>query len=223
MTLNRESDFVKTQLRDTAGCRHANCPEMKLSPAGHTTWLTFPLLQLALCALLLAANSARAALHYLGDRLDLPVAPAGLTRQLDTHPQTAVAWKWSWIRRPATSMAELSDVNVRNPTFMPGVADLFVFRLRVTDAAGAISIRTLELTAVPADVAVLASPQRLADGSFQLTLIGQTSQSYTVQVSANLTTWADWTDVTPPSFSTPLTDPAAARNPQRFYRVLEAN
>jgi hypothetical protein len=78
---------------------------------------------------------------------------------------------------------------------------------------------TLELTAVPANVAVFASPQRLPDGSFQLTLIGQTNQSYTLQVSTNLTTWTDWTNVAPASFSTPLTDPIPAHDPQRFYRA----
>jgi hypothetical protein len=116
-------------------------------------------------------------------------------------------------------MAALSDANVRNPTFTPDVADLYVFRLKATNAVGAICIRTLELTAVPANVAVLASPQRLPDGSFQLTLIAQTNQSYTLQVSTNLSAWMDWTNVTPASFSTPLTDPAAAADPQRFYRA----
>ena len=59
----------------------------------------------------------------------------------------------------------------------------------------------------------------LPDGSFQLTLMGQTNQSYTLQVSTNLTTWMDWTNVSPASFSTLLTDPAAAHDPQRFYRA----
>jgi hypothetical protein len=120
--------------------------------------------------------------------IDLAVAPVGQMRQLDTNPQTAVAWQWSWIRQPAASTASLSDANVRNPTFTPDVADLYVFRLKATSAVGAISIRTLELAAVPANVAVLTSPQRLPDGSFQLTLVGQTNQSYALQVSANLTT-----------------------------------
>jgi hypothetical protein len=153
--------------------------------------------------------------------VDLGVAPAGLPRQLDTHPQTAVAWQWSWIRRPATSLADLSDANARNPTFTPDVADFYLFRLKATNAAGAISIRTLELTAVPAEVAVLTSPQRLPDGSFQLTLIGQTNQSYTLQVSTSLSAWTDWTNVTPASASTPLTDPDAVHDPQRFYRAVK--
>jgi sugar lactone lactonase YvrE len=154
-------------------------------------------------------------------RTDLTVAPAGVTRQLDTCPQTAVTWQWSLIRQPAASTAALSDATVRNPTFMPDVPDLYVFRLKATNAAGAICIRTLELTAVPTDVAVLASPQRLPDGSFQFTLIGQTNLNYTVQVSTNLTTWTDWTNAIPTSSITPVTDPAAAQDPQRFYRALK--
>jgi hypothetical protein len=77
---------------------------------------------------------------------------------------------------------------------------------KATDASGGISIRTLELTAVPAYVAVLASPHLLADGSFQLTLVGQTNQAYSLQVSTDLTTWTDWTNMTTTSSSTPLAD-----------------
>jgi len=151
--------------------------------------------------------------------IDLAVGPVGQSRQLDTSPQTAVAWQWRLIRDPAGSSAALSAANVRNPTFTPDVADLYVFRLEATNAAGVVCIRTLELTAEPANLAVLASPQRLPDGSFQLTLIGQTNRSYTLQISTDLTTWTDWTNLTPASYSTPLTDPAAAHDPQRFYRA----
>jgi hypothetical protein len=151
--------------------------------------------------------------------VDLVVAPIGLARQLDTSPQSAVAWQWSLIRQPSGSTAALSNPTARNPTFTPDVADLYIFRLKATDAAGAISIRTLELAAVPAEMAVLSSPQRRPDGAFELTLIGQTNRSYTVQVSTNLTTWTDWTSVTPSSFNTLLTDPAAAQDRQRFYRA----
>ena len=49
---------------------------------------------------------------------------------------------------------------------------------------------------MPANVAVLASPQRRADGSFQVTLMGQTNQTYTLQVSTDLSAWTDWTNVT---------------------------
>ena len=138
--------------------------------------------------------------NVCGDRpvVDLPLAPVGVTRQLDTSPQTATAWQWSWIRRPAGSRAELSSTTIRNPTFTPDAPDLYVFRLLATNqVTGAVSLRTVELNAVPANVAVLSSPQRLFDGSFQLTLIGQTNQAYTLQVSADLSAWTDWTNVPP--------------------------
>ena len=130
-----------------------------------------------------------------------------------------MAWQWSLIRQPAGSTAALSDAKVRNPTFTPDVADLYVFRLKATNAAGAICIRTLELTAVPAKVAVFASTQRLPDGSFHLTLIGQTNRTYTIEVSSDLSFWTSWTNVTPTNASTPLTDLEAARHMQRFYRA----
>ncbi len=152
--------------------------------------------------------------------VDLPLASVGVTRQLDTSPQTATAWQWSWIRRPAGSRTELSSTTIRNPTFTPDVPDLYVFRLLATNQmTGAVSLRTVELNAVPANVAVLSSPQRLSNGSFQLTLISQTNQAYTLQVSTDFSAWTDWTNVTPWSFSTPLIDPDAERHEQRFYRV----
>jgi sugar lactone lactonase YvrE len=57
--------------------------------------------------------------------IDLAVGPVGQLRQLDTSPQTAVAWQWSVIRDPAASSASLSAANIRNPTFKPDVADLY--------------------------------------------------------------------------------------------------
>jgi hypothetical protein len=92
--------------------------------------------------------------------IDLPVGPVGQLRQLDTSSQTAVAWQWSVIRRPADSVALLSAANVRNPTFAPDVADLYVFRLQATNAAGAVCIRTLALAAyaVPAPPRIATPP-----------------------------------------------------------------
>ncbi len=90
--------------------------------------------------------------------IDLAVGPVGETRQLDTSPQTAVAWQWSVIRRPADSVAVISAANIRNPTFTPEVGDLYVFRLEATNAAGAICIRTLDFTAVPPPPSITTPP-----------------------------------------------------------------
>jgi hypothetical protein len=90
--------------------------------------------------------------------IDLAVAPVGQVRQLDTSPQTAVAWGWSTIRFPAASMAALSYPSIRNPTFTPDVADLYVFRLYATNAAGAFCIRCLSFMATPPPPLSIAVP-----------------------------------------------------------------
>jgi sugar lactone lactonase YvrE len=68
--------------------------------------------------------------------VDSPTGSAGVLRQLDTSPQTATAWQWSIIRRPATSVATLSATTVRNPTFTPDRSEMFVFRLEASNANG---------------------------------------------------------------------------------------
>jgi sugar lactone lactonase YvrE len=81
--------------------------------------------------------------------IDLAVGPVGQLRQLDTSPQTAVAWQWRLIQAPAASSAALSAANVRNPTFTPDVAGSYVFGLEATSAAGAVcSIGALAFSAV---------------------------------------------------------------------------
>ncbi len=90
--------------------------------------------------------------------IDLAVGPVGHLRQLDTSPQTAVAWQWRVIRRPADSVAVISAANTRNPTFTPDVADLYIFRLDATNAAGAVCIRTLAFTALPGPPSILTPP-----------------------------------------------------------------
>jgi len=78
--------------------------------------------------------------------IDQASGVAGATRHLDTNPQTATAWQWSEIRVPTGSSAALSATTVRNPTFTPDVADLYVFRLVAADASGGQSISTVLLT-----------------------------------------------------------------------------
>jgi hypothetical protein len=94
-------------------------------------------------------NAVRVSSPACPDRptIDLVSAPVGQTCQLDTSPQTAVAWNWSLIRQPAASKAVLSATNARNPTFTPDVADLYIFRLEATSATGARGIRELAFTA----------------------------------------------------------------------------
>jgi hypothetical protein len=79
--------------------------------------------------------------------IDASVGLVGVARQLDTSPQTATSWQWEQIRRPSSSAATLSSTSIRNPTFIPDVADVYVFRLTATDGT-LTSITTVTLTAV---------------------------------------------------------------------------
>jgi streptogramin lyase len=152
--------------------------------------------------------------------VDVLVAPVGVTRQLDTAPQTADGWQWTWIRRPANSQAQLSSATIRNPTFTPDVPDLFIFRLQATNSVtGEVALRTLEIRATPTNSSILTPPQRQTDGSMQLSLIAQTNAGYTLTVSSNLSTWTNWTNVTPANIVTPLTDSDAVDQAHRFYRA----
>ncbi|HEX2831410.1 MAG TPA: hypothetical protein VHW00_00255 [Thermoanaerobaculia bacterium] len=66
-----------------------------------------------------------------------PSSPAvGAAVQLDTDIATATSWSWRIVRRPSHSAAQLSATNVRNPTFVPDVPELFTFLLRAEGPAG---------------------------------------------------------------------------------------
>ncbi len=155
--------------------------------------------------------------------IDLAVGPVGQLRQLDSSPQTAVAWQWSVIRRPADSVASLSAANVRNPTFTPDVADLYVFRLEATNAAGAICIRTLAFTAyaAPAPPVIL-----LSDGSFGVrsNLFGfnvsaGAGQAVVVETSTDLVHWTDLATNTVGAGPFYFSDPGPPSLRCRFYRA----
>jgi hypothetical protein len=98
-----------------------------------------------------ANNAVRVGLAAGSDvpTIDVAIGAVGQRRQLDTRPQTAVAWHWSLIRSPAASSASLSAPSIRNPTFTPDVPDLYVFQLKVTYASGLVAVRTLPFRAVP--------------------------------------------------------------------------
>jgi hypothetical protein len=153
--------------------------------------------------------------------IDLAVGPVGQLRQLDTSPQTAVAWQWSLIRDPAASSAALSAANVRNPTFTPDVADLYVFRLEATNAAGALCIRTLAFTAVPVPPDIL-----LTDGSFGVrsnhfgfNLRAAAGQVVVVETSTDLVNWTALATNAVGASPFYFSDPAPPNSPCRFYRA----
>lgn len=68
--------------------------------------------------------------------IDSAVGNPGETRQLDAAPQSATTFLWSLIRRPSNSAAQLSDATLRNPTFTPDIADIFIFQLVASGTSG---------------------------------------------------------------------------------------
>ena len=152
--------------------------------------------------------------------IDLAVGPAGQLRQLDTSPQTAVAWQWSVIRRPANSVDAFSAASVRNPTFTPDVADLYVFRLRATDAAGAIRIRTLAFTATPGPPRILADSLGWTNGQFSFTLQSQAGFGVEIQASTNLADWTSLATLTNATGTLPFTDTDNTFT-RRLYRLRQ--
>lgn len=82
-------------------------------------------------------------------RIDKATAPQGTVRQLSTiAPPAATSWRWELVRRPVGSTAELSSATSANPSFIPDVGDIFVFRLTAQDATGT-AVTHVRLTATP--------------------------------------------------------------------------
>jgi len=88
--------------------------------------------------------------------IDSQTGPTGQLRQFETSPRTATHWLWQLVRRPTGSAASLSSTTIRNPTFVPDVPDLYVFRLTASDDSGSQSITTVSLmVTVPAVGSIL--------------------------------------------------------------------
>jgi len=83
--------------------------------------------------------------------IDAAQGSIGSVRQLNTSPQTASSWQWTFIRRPANCNATFSSSTIRNPTFTPDVTGAYTFRLVATYASGTTSsITTVDLNATAA-------------------------------------------------------------------------
>ena len=152
--------------------------------------------------------------------IDLVTGPVRQARQLGTSPQTAVAWQWRLLRTPAGSALASWTANVRNPTFTPDVADLFIFRLTATNAAGAIAIRTLAFTAVPPPPVF--QPVNLTQGTLNLTWSTEAGASYQLEYLSDLNS-TNWTSLGGPLTATGPTLSATdytTNGPARFYRTV---
>ena len=82
--------------------------------------------------------------------------------------------------------------------------------------------QTLAIVAAPSQIPRpwLSDCGHLPDGSFQLTVHGQTNQSYTLQVSTNLLDWVSVGMFMTVNGTLTLMDPTAADYNRLFYRVM---
>jgi len=143
----------------------------------------------------------------------------GRTVTLGTTPQTATAWQWRLIRKPAGSKAELSGASGSNPTFTADVADVYVFELLATNASGHASLRQLQL------VARSAAPVRISALSWTaekctVTLESDVGRSYTLEHADSLASpaWEGVSAIPGNGGTLTLSDPAAT-TARRYYRV----
>ena len=149
----------------------------------------------------------------------------GQPRPLDTFPQTATNWLWRLVRRPAGSLAGWPGATERNSSLIPDTADLYVFRVEMTDPLGRFTARRLEFQAVTASPAGL--PLRfsgglpglaVSNGLFLAWLSGSNSPVAAIEVSEDLARWTTVQTNIVPAAGLPLALPAAP-GPSRFYRA----
>lgn len=108
--------------------------------------------------------------------IDATTGYVGSARQLSTTTQNATGWTWELIRKPAGSAAQLSSTTIRNPTFTPDVADLFVLRLTATNGVQS-SISTVSLMAGAATTTTLSISTTAADCTSARTLTATVSSA----------------------------------------------
>jgi hypothetical protein len=125
--------------------------------------------------------------------IDQASASVYLTRHLSVADATAPTPSWTILRQAAGSTAQLSSSTALSPTFAPDLADLYIFRLAATNAAGEIALRTVALQATNATVWL--SARRVEPGpQIRLTLHGTAGRPCELLVSKNITkTRTDWT------------------------------
>jgi sugar lactone lactonase YvrE len=131
-------------------------------------------------------NSIRVGAPVISDiaTIDAGTGSVGVVRQLGTAPQTATSWTWSIVRQPSGSTATLSSLTIRNPTFVPDLADTYVFKLYTGNATGvSISTVTLQTTNAAGMPAITAQPTNVAvfagqTATFRVTAAGTAPLSY---------------------------------------------
>jgi sugar lactone lactonase YvrE len=144
---------------------------------------------------------------------------AGQTVTLGTTPQTATAWQWRLVRKPAGSKAELSGSSASNPTFTADVADVYVFELLATNASGHASLRQLQLVARSAGSVRISAFSWTAE-KCTVTLDSEVGRHYTLEHTDSLASpaWEGLSAVPGNGGTLTLSDPTAT-TARRFYRV----
>lgn len=152
--------------------------------------------------------------------IDSATGAVGVARQLDTTPQTASSWQWSFIRRPANSTATFSSSTSRNPTFTPDIEGLWTFRLVATYASGTTSsITMVSLTSTSA--VTLPAPTGLVATASGTTSVGLTwnaasgATSYDVYRSMGASAYGFVTNTA----STSFTDNGVPAGTTALYKV----
>lgn len=79
--------------------------------------------------------------------VDVAAARVGVTRHFSISNLTTTTWSWKVLRQPAGSTAQLSAMNISNPTFTPDVEDIYIIQFQGWDNSGHTTIRRVTLMA----------------------------------------------------------------------------
>jgi len=104
------------------------------------------------------------------------------------------------------------------------VADLYVFRLHATNAAGQFGIRTLSLTAVPGPPRILVNDGNfgIRSNRFGFNLVGPPGQAALIQASTDLKHWVTLRNCQFANTPLGFVDPESPLCPKPFYRLMDA-
>ncbi len=141
-----------------------------------------------------------------GSTVQFAVAAAGV-------PAPAYQWRFYGTNLPGATSSALVLTNL-------GTSDAGSYYAVLTNAAGAVYSRTATLRVIPLPaVPILSSAMVLSDGSFRLTLTGETGWIYGVEASTNFLNWVPLADLPYTNGGVVFTDAQNTNLPYRFYRA----
>jgi subtilisin family serine protease len=128
-------------------------------------------------------------------------------------PPIRYQWQHAGTNLPNAMTPILSLTNVQVP-------DAGSYAIVITNAIGQATAFTASLQVLSVPQPSLTEPNRLPDGTFEMTLRGLSNQQpYAVEISSNLIHWTTLTLFTATNSSMPLVDATASQAAQRFYRA----